>query len=168
VLWSGAVLASVVPLARSFTGEADRGTMEVLLLLPVERGAILLGKVLSNLALTLAGMVVVLLGYLLLFGGGLRVGLPLLPIALLGALGIALAGSVLAAIASQARSREALLPVLLFPLLLPVLLSAIPASIHALRGDHLDAFGGELELLLGYDLLFLVAAWLLFDFITEG
>lgn len=168
VLWSGAVLASLLPLARSFTGEADRGTLEILRMLPVERGAILLGKVLSNLALTLAAMLVVLGGYVLLFGGAAALGWSLLPVALLGALGIAVAGSALAAIAAQARAREALLPALLFPLLLPVLLSAIPASIHALRGDPLGAFAGELLLLLGYDLVFLVAGWLLFDVVAEG
>lgn len=169
VLWTGILVASLVPLARSFTGEADRGTLDVLLALPVERGAILLGKVLSNLAVTLAAAAVLLLAYLALFGGGLGEGaLGLLPTVLLGALGVSLAGSVLAAVAAQTRGREALLPVLLFPLLLPVLLSAIPATIHALRGDGPAGFLGELQLLLGYDLLFLAASWLLFEFVVEG
>lgn len=168
VLWTGVIVASLVPLARSFTGEADRGTFEVLLALPVERGALLLGKVLSNLAITLAASAVVLLAYVGLFGGTVAGWLALAPTLLLGALGICVAGSVLASIAAQTRGREALLPVLLFPLLLPVLLSAIPASIHALRGDALQDFAAELQLLLGYDLVFLAAAWLLFDFIVEG
>jgi heme exporter protein B len=168
VLWTGIVVASLVPLARSFTGEADRGTLEVLLLLPVDRGAILLGKALSNLVLTLLAALVVLGSYLLLFGGQAR-GLPeLAVVVLLGSAGISLAGSMLAALAAQARGREALLPVLLFPLLLPVLLSGIPASIHALRGDHLADFAGELQLMMGYVLLVGAASWLLFDFAVEG
>lgn len=168
VLWTGVVVASLVPLARSFTGEVDRGTLEVLLALPVDRGAVLLGKVLSNLLVTLAAAAAVLLAHLLLFGGALAGWPGLVPTVLLGALGISVAGSVLASIAAQARGREALLPVLLFPLLLPVLLSAIPASIHALRGDGIGQFAGELQLLVGYDLVFLAAAWVLFESIVEG
>lgn len=168
VLWTGVVVASLVPLARSFTGEVDRGTLEVLLALPVDRGAVLLGKVLSNLVVTLAAAAVVLLGYALLFGGTLDGWPGLVPTVLLGALGLSVAGSVLASIAAQARGREALLPVLLFPLLLPVLLSAIPASIHALRGDGPARFAGELQLLVGYDVLLLVAAVLLFEHVVEG
>jgi heme exporter protein B len=171
VLWTGAVIASLVPLARSFTGEADRGTLDILLLLPVDRGAILLGKVLSNLVLTLAAVAVLLAAYVLLFGtdpGALGTWANLAVVVLLGCVGLSAVGSTLAAIASQARSREALLPVLLLPLLLPVLLSGIPASIHALRGDALGAFAGELQLLLGYDLLFLAASWALFEFIVEA
>ncbi|HEV8361075.1 MAG TPA: heme exporter protein CcmB [Candidatus Thermoplasmatota archaeon] len=168
VLWIGATLTAMLPLARSFTGEADRGTLEVLLLLPVERGQILVGKVLSNLLFTVAGMGVVALAYAGVFGATFDGWPGLVPIALLGALGVSLVGSALAAIAAQARGREALLPVLLAPLLLPVLLSAIPASIHALRGDPVAAFGGELALLAGYDLLFLAAGWALFDVIAEG
>jgi len=168
VLWVGVVVASLLPLARSFTGEADRGTMDVLLLLPVERGAVLFGKVLSNLALTLAGALVVLAGYVGLFGATPAVGWGLAALLALGALGVSAAGSVLAAIAAQTRGREALLPVLLFPLLLPVLLSAVPGSIHALHGDAWPTYAGELQLLLGYDAVVLAATWLLSDAVLEG
>jgi heme exporter protein B len=168
-IWTGAVVASLVPLARSFTGEADRGTLEVLMLLPVDRGALLLGKVLSNFLLSLAAVAVLIPAYLLLFVGDPGPGwLGFLPVVLLGVLGLSATGSTIAAIAAQARGREALLPPLLFPLLLPVLLSAIPATIHALSGDPLEAYAGELQVLLGYDAVFLAAAWALADFILEG
>ena len=167
VLWSGLALATLLPLARSFTGETDRGTLEVLLLLPTERGHILLGKVLTNTLLALTTSMVLLAAYAALFGGALP-ALALAPVVGLGALGLGATGSILAAIAAQARAREALLPVLLFPLLLPVLLSGVPASIHALRGDPLGAIAGELALLLGYDLLMLAAGWLLFETVAEG
>jgi heme exporter protein B len=168
VLWTGVLVAALVPLARSFTGEADRGTLDALLLLPVERSAIWLGKVLSNLAVTLLAGVVVLAAYAGLFGGPLPLDAGLGIVLLAGAAGLSIVGSTLAAIAAQARGREALLPVLLFPLALPVLLSAVPASVHALRGDPLLAFGGELQLLVGYDLVFLAAGWLLFEHVVEG
>lgn len=168
VLWTGVLVAALVPLARSFTGEADRGTLDVLLALPVDRGAILLGKVLSNLVVTLGAVLVLLVAYVGVFGGAVQGVEGLVLTVLLGALGLSATGSTLAAIAAQAKAREALLPVLLFPLVLPVLLSAIPATIHALRGDHLRDFTGELQLLLGYDVAFLAAGWLLFEFIVEG
>ena len=167
-LWLGAVVSTTLPLARSFTGEADRGTLDVLLALPVDRGAVLLGKVLSNALVALAAEAVLLTAYLGLFGqlGGIDApGLALLLV--LGTLALSTAGSVLASIAAQARGREALLPVLLFPLLLPVLLSAVPASIHALRGDGFAAFQGEALLLAGYDLVLLAVSWLLFDVVVE-
>lgn len=167
VLWIGTATAALVPLARSFTGEADRGTLEVLLALPVDRGALLLGKALGNLALTLAGSLAVLATYATLFGASVS-GAGVLAVLVLGAAGLSLAGSLLAAIAAQARSREALLPVLLFPLLLPVLLAAIPASVQALRGAPLAAFGGPLALLAGYALLLAAAGWLLFEHVVEG
>ncbi|MCA1814265.1 MAG: heme exporter protein CcmB [Halobacteriales archaeon] len=168
-LWVGAVLSTSLPLARSFTGEADRGTLDVLLALPVDRGAILLGKVLSNAVLALAAELVLLVAYLGLFGSLAPLDVPgVLLLLLLGTLGLSAAGSTLAAIAAQTRSREALLPVLLFPMLLPVLLSAVPGTVHALRGDGFAAFQGEAMVLAGYDLVLLVAGWLLFDTIVEG
>jgi heme exporter protein B len=167
LLWTGIVTASLVPLARSFAGEADRGTMDILRALPVDRGALLLGKALSNGALVLASSVVLLGGYVLLLGADVA-WVSLLPVLVLGAVGIALAGSALAAIASQAKAREAMLPVLLLPLLLPVLLSAIPASIHALRGEPWDHFAGELGLLAGYDAMLGAAGWFLFEYVEEA
>jgi heme exporter protein B len=122
----------------------------------------------SNFVLALAAEAVLLGAYTALFGAGLPSLPGLLPVLLLGTLGLAAAGSMAASLAAQARSREALVPVLLFPLLLPVLLSALPASIHALRGDALMDFAPELQLLAGYDLLVVAASWVLFDFVVEA
>lgn len=167
VFWTALAFASSLGLARSFTREVDRGTLDTLLLLPAERHVLYFAKAAANAALLLFVAVLVAPVTVALF----RVPLtalagPFLPVLLLGIAGIAATGTLLAAVAARTTSREVLLPVLLFPLVLPVLIAAVPATIRAFYGDA--DLGRPLTLLLGYDLAFVALATVLFEHVVEA
>lgn len=166
VLWLALSFAACLSLARGFTAEVDRGTLEILLLLPVERGALYAGKALASFAL-LAALAVVLVPVAIVFlGAASATALAALPVVLLGVAGLAAAGTLLASLAAHTRAREALLPVLLLPVALPVLLAALPATRAALAGGAVEV--SDLSLLAGYDIALLAVSYLLFEFAAEG
>lgn len=165
VLWVTFTFAGVLTLGRAFTREHDRGTLEGLLLAPVEREALYLAKVLAN--ITFMGIVelVTLPAFVALFNVTLDWALALATMAL-GTLGFATVGTLLAAIAANTRAREIMLPLLLFPLMVPVLIAAVKATGLALGGP--DDGHPWLGLLAGFDALYLAAALLVFEFVIEG
>lgn len=161
ILWSALALAASVGSGRAFVAEADRGTLDPLLALPVERSSIYLAKATNATLVTLlVGAAAVALQMVL--GASVPAGawLPLVAVVLLGALGLAATTTMVGALAAQARTRELLLPILALPLLLPLLISAVHGTHNALTGEPLAA---ELMVLAGYDIAFLGVSALLAD-----
>lgn len=168
VLWIAFAFAGTLSLSRSLHRERDRGTWEALALLPVDRGTIYLAKAAANLAVLLLVQVIALPLYALLFDVDLVTPLPLLvPVLLLGAVGLAASGTLLAAASSHGRSRETLLPILLFPLLVPLLMMAVQATTRILAGEGFGAIANELRILVAFDVLFLTFGWLMFGRLLE-
>ena len=91
----------------------------------------------------------------------------LLVILLLGAIGLVVLGTFYAAMASRSRAREVLLPLLLFPMLVPVLLAAMQASKVLLAGDMMHEAGAWMKMLVAYDIIFLLATLLAFEHVIE-
>jgi heme exporter protein B len=166
VLWVTFIFAGTLGLNRSMAVEKDRGCLDGLLLAPVDRSAIYFGKMLSNLVFILVTAVIVLPVYSLLyntnlFNGGLAL------VILLGAEGYAAVGTLLASMAVQARTRDILLPILLFPVALPVLVAAVEASTGFLGGAAWGDIVPWINQLLVYDVVFTAAAFMVFDFVVE-
>jgi heme exporter protein B len=114
--------------------EKDRGCLDGLLLAPVDRSAIYFGKALSNLVFMLVVEAIVLPVYSVLYNTNLfNPGLIL--VILLGSIGYVAVGTLLAAMAVQTRTRDILLPILLFPVVIPVLIAAVKASSGFLQGN---------------------------------
>ena len=169
VLWMGLAFAASLGLARAFGAEKDRGTLDTLLALPVERGTLYAGKVAASFATTLVVALVLVPVYLLASGDPVPAQWPgLLLVLALGALGLAATGTMLSALTAQARTRDVLLPVLLLPLLLPLLLATVHGTQDLLAGAGFEAWRPELLVLVGYDVAFLAASALLFDAAMEG
>ena len=166
VLWSTFAFAGTLGLNRSMAVEKDRGCMDGLLLAPVDRSAIYFGKMLSNLAFMLIVEAVVLPVYSLLYNVNLF-RLDLIAVILLGSVGYTAVGTLLAAMSVQTRMREILLPILLFPITIPVLLSAVKASGGLLTGSVFAEIMTPFNLLLVYDVVFLAIAFMVFDFVVE-
>lgn len=161
-LWMALSFSAALGLARAFGHERDRGTLDTLLALPIDRAALFFGKTLASFALLLATALVVVPLYALVTGD--LVGAPMLPVfVVLGALGLAAVGTILSALAAQSRTRDLMLPVLLFPLLVPLLIAAIHGTQDVLRGLPFDQWRPELLLLAGYDIAFLAAGALLME-----
>ncbi len=168
VLWVTVTFAGVLSLGRSFARERDRRTLDGLLLAPVDRSALYLAKVVSSVASMLLVEVIALPAFIGLFN--LTVDLPLLVTALvLGTLGLAGVGTLFAAIAAHTRARDVMLPLLLFPIQVPVILATVKSTGAAIRVPGLDPpeLGQWLGLLIAFDALFLGLSVMLFDYAIE-
>lgn len=166
VLWVIFVFAGTLGLNRSMAVEKDRGCMDGLLLAPVDRSAIYFGKVLGNLVFMLMVEIIVLPIYSLLYNVNLF-DPGLLLVILLGSIGYVAVGTLLAAMAVQARTRDILLPILLFPVVLPVILAAVKASTGFLDGSEMEMIRPWLNLLVAYDIIFSAVAFMVFDYVVE-
>ncbi|HET6404303.1 MAG TPA: heme exporter protein CcmB [Candidatus Thermoplasmatota archaeon] len=162
VVWTSLSFAAALGLARAFGAERDRGTLDTLLALPIDRAALFFGKAAAS-ALTLLATALVVVPIYYGVSGDAAPAPAFLAFVLLGALGLALVGTVLSALAAQARSRDLLMPVLLFPLLVPLLIAAVHGTQDVLRGEPFAEWRPELMLLAGYDLAFAAAGALLFE-----
>ena len=166
VIWVTLCFAGTISLNRSMSLEKDREGFDGLLLAPVDRTAIYFGKALVNWVFMLITAVIVVPVYALfnninLFSTGFA------GVILLGTLGYILTGTLLSALSLQLRTRDMLLPVLLFPVVIPLLLSVVRASTILLQGGIQGELSTWLLLLVGYDLLFAAVGLLVFDKIIE-
>jgi heme exporter protein B len=166
VLWTTFAFAGTLGLNRSMSVERDRGCMDGLLLAPVDRSAIYFGKAISNLVFMLVVEAIVLPVYGVLYNVNL-LRFDLLGIILLGSIGYTAVGTLLSTMSAQTRTREILLPILLFPIAIPVLLAAVKASNSLLSGAALSEIGTPLNILIVYDVIFITVAFMLFDFVVE-
>src|SRR5687768_976735 len=166
VLWSTFAFAGTLGLNRSMAIEKDRGCLDGLLLAPVDRSAIYFGKVISNLIFMLIVEIIVLPVYSVLYNVNLfQPGLLL--VILLGSIGYVAVGTLLAAMSVQTRTRDILLPILLFPVVIPVLLAAVKASSGVLGGADWKEILLPLNLLIAYDVIFIAVAFMVFENVVE-
>ncbi len=164
-LWIAFFFAGVLGIGRSIAVERDRGTFDGLLLLPVDGGILFLGKFGSTLLSILLVQAISLPVFAALYD------LPALDprvilVALAGSIGFAGLGTLFSAVASGGRSREVILPLLLFPLMIPVLIAAVRATANVFQGESDDVLRW-FNLLVGFDVLFIALAYLSFSFVIE-
>jgi heme exporter protein B len=166
VLWVTIAFAGTLGLNRSMAVEKDRGCLDGLLLAPVDRSAIYFGKAVSNLAFMLIVALIVLPIYSVLYNINLF-NPGLLLVVLLGSTGYVAVGTLLSSMAVQTRTRDVLLPVLLFPVIVPVLLAAVKASGGFLQNLPMNEVWPWLNILIAYDVIFTALAFMVFDYIVE-
>ena len=166
LLWVVILFAAAVGLGRAFVSEEEGGTV-LLLQLNVPGSAVYAGKLLFNYVLVLVLGAVAIAAFVLVQGAAVpRPGL-LAATFVLGALGLSGATTFLAAVIARAAGKGPLLPVLLFPILIPFLLSAVSATQTALLGGRWGAATDELLALVGFGGAVVTAAVLLFDYIWQ-
>jgi heme exporter protein B len=167
-IWLAALFAGVLAFNRSYQLELDGGALEQLLLYPGSRRAIFAGKLLANFAFVGTMLAVVVAVGVVLFQVTVpRQWVALVAILFLGATGLVTLGTFYAAMASRSRAREVLLPLLLFPMLVPVLLAAMEATKALLGGNIMSDAGAWTRLLVTFDIIFLVATFLAFESVIE-
>jgi heme exporter protein B len=167
ILWVTFAFASTLELTRSLAMEMENDCLDGLFLAPMDRGVIYLGKMLGNLIFITAVEALVLPIFSILFNINL-IRLPLLLTIFLGTVGFAAVGTLLSAIAVNSRAREVMLPVLLFPIILPVVIAAAKVTAGILDGVPLVELAQWLRFLVAFDIIFLVVSYLTFDFVVEG
>lgn len=167
-LWLAVLFAGVLAFNRSYQVELDTGALEPLLLYPGPRWTIFTGKLLANLCFVGVMLVIVVLAGMVLFSVSVPSAWPSVILVLaLGAVGLVTLGTFYAAMASRSRAREVLLPLLLFPMLVPVLLAAMQASKALIGGDLMRDAGAWINMLIVYDVIFLTATHLAFEYVIE-
>lgn len=166
VLWGVLLFSGTLGLNRSFSAEADHQTLTALLLAPMERSALYVGKVGANLFFMLMMIAVLLPTLLFIFDVNLIQPWILFAL-LLGALGYIGVGTLFAALTASIRARESMLPILLLPVMAPVFMAGIKVTEQVLDGRGWRDFQNWFGMLTAFDLIFLTAAFLVFDLIWE-
>lgn len=169
IIWVMIIFSSVLGLNRAFIAEQLNDAMTGLLMAPIERSTIYIGKLCFNFAMLSLTNVISLPLLFLLFDFRWQGSLPaLIFVIFLGSLGILIVGLVLAAIAACGKGSELLLPILLLPLLTPLLIACVKATALILDGNAWSTYSLWIKLIGAYDVVFITLGWLLFDYIWEG
>jgi heme exporter protein B len=169
VLWLTVLLSGVLAFNRSYQLELESGAFDTLLLYPGSRVSIFAGKLLANLAFVLLVEAVMVPVAAVLYHLPLVTPMPgLFGVLLLGTVGFVTLGTFYAAMASRLRAREVLLPLLLFPMMVPLLVAAVGATSAILVGDPMGDARAWITLLVGFDVVVLVASLLVVEHVLEG
>jgi len=164
MLWITFMFAGMLGLSRSFALEQEENCIEGLKLCPVDRSAIYVGKMLSSLVLMLIMETIAVPIFMVLFNYTIPNILWLALIILLGTIGFLAVGTLISALTLNARTREILLPVLLFSVLFPLILVLVPATANVLAGTSAIS---EIRLLCVYDIVFFLIALIAFEYAIE-
>lgn len=167
LIWLAVLFAALLALRRSYEAERQNGALEGLVMAAADRAAIFLGK-LAAVALVLfvlQAIALTLVGLLFGFSGAPDIAL-IAASAVLGSLGLAIIGSFYSAMAAIARAREALLPLLVLPVIVPVLIAAIKVSAAGF-GQTVDGVGGWIRLLVAFDVVALAVCTVAFEHLVE-
>lgn len=166
-LWLGLLLSSTLTLSESFHAEMENRAFEGLLLLPVSPRVLYYGKALANtIQLMLLGIALIPVMVVLYDAGTDRIP-TLFLIIILGAAGISAPGTLYSAMTAQARAKQTLLPLLLFPLIVPVLLASVKATSLAILGDPMEQGPGWMAVLTAFNGIYWALCGLLFDRVVE-
>ena len=166
LLWVAFAFSGVLSLNRSFALEKEENCLQALVLAPVDRGAIYIGKFLANVIFMLVTNLIILVLFAVFFNVGIvdQFGLLAL-IVFLGTVGFASVGTTFSAIASHTRMREVMLPILFLPVTVPVLIAAVETTAFAL-GVREEA-SVWFKLLVVYDVVFFTVCFITFDYLVQ-
>ncbi|HWA58998.1 MAG TPA: heme exporter protein CcmB [Gemmatimonadales bacterium] len=168
VLWVTVAFASVVAMNRAFTVERENNAFDGLLLAPVSREMIFLGKYLASLVFVLGVEAIALPLFILFFNLDLSRALgPLVLTLLLATTGFVAVGTLFSAIVARTRFAELMLPVLLLPFMVPPLIYAVKVTVPLFAGRPLSEVMPGLTFLLVYDVVFLTLTLLLFPAVVD-
>src|SRR5919106_2233823 len=169
LLWLAFLFTGTLGLAQLFHSERENHCLDALLLSPLDRGALFLAKSCFNLVLMVLVEIVVIPLFWILFNLRSWNLLPqLFLVTLLGTVGFCVLGTIMSAVTLRARARELLLPLVLFPLMIPVILATIRCMETVLRTGGLGDTIPWLRLLIGFDVIFLTVGVLIFDWVIES
>jgi heme exporter protein B len=168
VLWVAFTFSGTLGLNRLFAAEKENGCLQGLLMIPADRGAIYLGKMLASFIFMLIAEAVIFIIGLVLFNLTVWAEIPyLLLVFVIGTLGFSAVGTLLSAIAVNTRLREVLLPLMLFPVILPILINAVEATDIILNAADYRALKLPLTIMTVFTIIFGTISCLLFERVLE-
>lgn len=168
MLWIAFTFAGILGLSRSFALEKEGNAIVGMLLTPTDRSLIYAGKMISNTIFVFVVGIITVLMFILFFNYSfLSTLIPLLPIMFLGSIGFVSVGTLFSAMAINTKLREVLLPILLFPIIIPVIVSAVKLSTQVLDGNSIFDSSSSLKLLIAFDIIFVTACSVTFEYVID-
>jgi heme exporter protein B len=168
VLWVAFVFSGTLGLNRMFASEKDNSCLQGLLMAPMDRGIIYLGKMMAASVFMLVAEAVIFVFTLVFFNLTVWSEIPwLILVFLIGTLGFTSVGTLLAAVSANTRMREVLLPLILFPVALPILVNAVEATGIILNAADPSSLKLPLTIMSAFTIVFGTVSYLLFDFVLE-
>ena len=166
ILWVAFAFAGVLSLNRAFIPEKEENCLEGLMACPVSRETIYVGKMLSSLLFMLTVEAITLPIFALLFNLPV-LSLELITATVLATLGFVTVGTLFSALSVNTKAREMILPILFLPVIIPVIICAVKASELALAGEAWGSLSSWLQIIVAFDVIFLVVSFLTFNFVVE-
>ncbi|MBI3584803.1 MAG: heme exporter protein CcmB [Nitrospinae bacterium] len=168
VLWIAFTFSGILGLNRSFLFEKENDCLQGLMLTPIDRSAIYFGKMLGNLIFMLIMEAIAVPIFVVLFNIGIYDKIISLAIVIiLGTLGFVTVGTLFSAMSVNIKAREVMLPILLFPIVVPVIIASVKSTGAILTGKPFDDIISWLKLIAVFDVVFLVVSFLSFEYIIE-
>ncbi len=168
VLWITFLFSGTIGLGRSFAIEKESQAIMGMLLTPADRSLIYTGKFLSNLIFLLIVEIITIPVFVVLFNYEFNLKLlSIFFVIFLGTVGFVTVGTLFAAISLNTRLREVLLPILYFPVIIPVLLNSVRITSFLLNGQTLRDNLPSLQVLIAFDIIFFAAGILLYEYLIE-
>jgi heme exporter protein B len=166
VLWAAVAFAGVTGLNRAFALEVEGNTLEALMLAPISRDLIFLGKALGNFLFITVALIVVLPVFAVLFNL-VVFRWEMLAISLLTTIGFSAVGTLFAAMSVRVRAREVMLPLLFLPVVTPLIMAAVESTSHVVNGRSWSDMSQWLQLAVAFDVAFVVVSAFVFQHILE-
>tara|TARA_B100000315_G_scaffold242088_1_gene263853 strand:- start:255 stop:926 length:672 start_codon:yes stop_codon:yes gene_type:complete len=166
IIWVTFAFAGVLSLNRSFIMEKEEGCLEGLMICPISREVIYVGKMLGSLFFMLIIEAIALPIFAFLFNLPV-LSLQIVAITVLTTVGFVAVGTLFSALAVNTKAREMVLPILFLPIIVPIIISAVKASGLALSGESWSGLASWLQIIVAFDVVFLVASFFTFAFIIE-
>lgn len=166
IVWVAYTFAGILGLGRIFSQEVDKATLEGLIVSPLSKDALYMGKLLGSLTLMAVIEIIMMPVFIIFFDLNL-LNFWFFLLTFLATVGFAAVGTIFSALAINTRSRDMMLPILFLPMVVPVIISAVAGTQDILNGKGWDDIGEWIKLLIAFDLIFIVLSSILFEFLLE-
>jgi heme exporter protein B len=168
VLWVAILFSGTIGLNRSFMLEKENQCIQGLMLAPIDRSAIYFGKMISNLVFLLIMEAFILPIFMIFFNVDLISNIfPLLFVILIGTIGFSALGTLLSSLSANLKTRDIMLPILLYPLMVPIAIASVKMTSQVLLGEELASVMKWIGLTLCFDIIFIGASIMTIDHILE-
>ena len=168
VLWVAFLFAGTIGLNRSFMLEKENGCLQGLLLAPMDRTALYFGKLVSNFVFLFIMEVFTLPLFMVFFNIDLLPHLlPLLYVIFVGTLGFCAVGTLLSSLSVNLKTRDIMLPILLYPLIIPIIIGSVRMTGQVLAGEPLSNMMNWVSLTLCFDIIYIAISIMVIDFVLE-
>jgi heme exporter protein B len=168
IIWIAFSFTGIIGLGKSFLVETQNDCLENLLIAPISKGAVYIGKLAGNFLFMMIAEVILFPLFVIFFNLDVLEEIPLLLLIFFcGTLGLSALGTLFSAMTVQIRAREVMFPLMLLPLAVPVIIGAVEATRGVFQGEALALYQHWIQLLVVFDVVFLVVSYWLFEFILE-